>query len=274
MTTHFWAVPRIGTTAIQIDIDPEQLGRNYPLAAGVLGDARIALARMRDLADPGMRPQRAAWLAEVDAIKGEWRERYADVLASDDIPIRPERICHELTEQLPDDAIVLTDTGHAGMWMSQFFDLKAATQSYLRSCGHLGWAFCAGLGAKCAAPERPVVAFTGDGGLYYHLSEIETAARWGISSVTVVNNNSGGNQSKRGYDWAYDGDSTDRSRELWSYTDVDLAGVAEKLGAVGIVVARPTEFAPALERALATDRPVVIDVRTDIEVHAPRPVAD
>ena len=91
-------------------------------------------------------------------------------------------------------------------------------------------------------------------------------------SVTVVNNNGGGNQSKRGFDWAYDGDSTARSRELWAYTEVDLAAVAEELGALGIVVEKPTEFALALERAFEADRPVVIDVRTDIEVHAPRPV--
>jgi acetolactate synthase-1/2/3 large subunit len=272
MTTHFWSVPKIGAPAIQIDIDPEQLGRNYPLQAGVLGDARVTLARMLELADREAAPSRAAWLDEIEAITSEWRERHEGVLASDDLPLRPERICRALTEHLPDDSIVLVDTGHAGMWMSQFFDLTAPTQSYLRSCGHLGWAFCAGLGAKCAAPDRHVAAFIGDGGLYYHLGEIETAARWGINTVTVVNNNGGGNQSKRGFDWAYDGDSTARSRELWAYTEVDLAAVAERLGALGIVVEKPTELALALERAFEADRPVVIDVRTDIEVHAPRPV--
>jgi len=271
MTTHFWAVPKIGTPAIQIDIDPEQLGRHYPLQARVLADARVALTRMLELADRGQ-PSPSAWLAEVDATKGEWRERYADAVASDDVPIRPERICRDLTEHLPDDAIVLADTGHAGMWMSQFFDLTTPTQSYLRSCGHLGWAFCAGLGAKCASPDRPVVAVVGDGGFYYHLGEIETAVRWKLNTVTVVNNNGGGNQSKRGYDWAYDGDSTARSRELWTYTEVDLAAVAEKLGALGIVVERAAEFPLALERALEAGRPAVIDVRTDIDVHAPRPV--
>src|SRR5205814_5945806 len=84
-------------------------------------------------------------------------------------------------------------------------DLTSPTQNYIRSAGHLGWAFPAGLGAKCAAPERPVVVFTGDAGFWYHIAEIETAVRWRINTVTVVNNNGGGNQSKRGFDRAYGG---------------------------------------------------------------------
>ena len=76
-------------------------------------------------------------------------------------PSRPERICHELTRHLPEDAIVMADTGHSGMWMGGMYDLRSPAQSYIRSAGHLGWAFPAGLGAKCAAPERPVFVFTG-----------------------------------------------------------------------------------------------------------------
>src|SRR5207247_1705787 len=81
-------------------------------------------------------------------------------------PVRPERICAELSRHVPGDAIVLADTGHAGMWMGGMYDLRGG-QSFLRSAGHLGWAFPAGLGAKCAAPGRPVVTFTGDAGLWY-----------------------------------------------------------------------------------------------------------
>jgi acetolactate synthase-1/2/3 large subunit len=194
-------------------------------------------------------------------------------MRGDDLPMRPERLCAELTAIMPDDAIVVIDTGHAGMWMSQYFDLSAPGQDYLRSCGHLGWAFSAGLGAKCAVPGRPVIAFTGDAGLYYHLAEIETAVRWNIASVTVVNNNGGGSQSKPGFDRAYNGQATPTSRRLWTYTDVDLARVASALGALGIRVDRPADLGPALERALAAGRPAVIDVRTDIDATAPVPVA-
>ncbi len=82
----------------------------------------------------------------------------------------------------------------------------------MRSAGHLGWAFPAGLGAKCGAPERPVVTFTGDAGFWYHIGELETAVRWKINAVTVVNNNGGGNQSKRGFDRVYGGTQTDGGR--------------------------------------------------------------
>jgi acetolactate synthase-1/2/3 large subunit len=273
MTTHFWAVPPIGTPAIQIDIEPATLGRNYPLRARVLGDARLTLARMLKLAEPATASRRAAWLAEVEDVKTAWRARHDGVMRGDDLPMRPERLCAELTAIMPDDAIVVIDTGHAGMWMSQYFDLSAPGQDYLRSCGHLGWAFSAGLGAKCAVPGRPVIAFTGDAGLYYHLAEIETAVRWNIASVTVVNNNGGGSQSKPGFDRAYNGQATPTSRRLWTYTDVDLARVASALGALGIRVDRPADLGLALERALAAGRPAVIDVRTDIDATAPVPVA-
>ncbi|GLY98614.1 acetolactate synthase [Actinoplanes sp. NBRC 103695] len=270
MTTHFWAVPPIGTAAAQIDLEPAQLGRNYPLKAAVAADARLALIRMLALAD---RRERPAWRAEADRLKQDWRDRYRDVLTSDAVPIRPERIAAELTGNLPDDAVLVVDTGHAGMWMAQFHDITSPRQGYLRAAGHLGWAFSAGIGAKCAAPDRPVVAFTGDAGFYYHLGEVETAVRRGINLVTVVNNNSGGNQSKRGFDRAYGGEATERSREMWTYRDVDFARIGEEMGALGIRVDRPGDLPKALDQALSAGRPVIVDVRTDIEVVAPPAVS-
>ena len=133
-------------------------------------------------------------------------------------------------------------------------------------------AFCAGIGAKAACPERPVVVFTGDAGFWYHIGEIETAVRWKLNSVTVVNNNGGGNQSKRGFDRAYGGTQTEQARELWTYTNVNFAKIAEDMGAMGIRVEKPSEFAPALAKAIAANRPVVIDVVTDIDAIAPTAV--
>ena len=272
MTTHFWEVPKIGTPAIQIDIDPQALGRNYPLQAAVLGDAKATLALMVAHADGAGADKRKAWIRQTQAICKDWSTKYAAALTSNAVPLRPERICHELTRQLPNDAIVVVDTGHAGMWMGGMFDLASARQSYMRSAGHLGWAFPAGLGAKCASPARPVVVFTGDAGFWYHIAEIETAARWGINTVTVVNNNSGGNQSKRGFDRAYGGEQTLQARELWTYRNVNFARIAEEIGALGLRVEQPGQFAPALEQALAANRPAIIDVVTDIEAIAPAAV--
>ena len=159
------------------------------------------------------------------------------------------------------------------MWMGGMYDLRSPKQSYMRSAGHLGWAFSAGIGAKAACPNRPVMVFTGDAGFWYHIAEIETAVRWKINSVTVVNNNGGGNQSKRGFDRAYGGEQTTQARELWTYNAMNFAKLAEDMGALGIRVEKPADFAPALARALAANRPAVIDVATDIEALAPTAVS-
>jgi acetolactate synthase I/II/III large subunit len=272
MTTHFWAVPKIGTPTVQINIDPEAIGRNYPYEAAVNGDAKVTLGAMSKLANRATADRRKAWIGETQKICNEWRNKYKSALESDAVPIRPERLCHELTQHVPDDAIVVVDTGHAGMWMGGMFDLKSPRQSYIRSAGHLGWAFPAGLGAKCACPDRPVVTFTGDAGFWYHIAEVETAARWGINAVTVVNNNGGGNQSKRGFDRVYGGKQTDKARELWTFSKTNFARLAEDMGALGIRVEQASAFPAALAQALAAKRPAVIDVVTDIEMLAPTAV--
>ncbi|MDE0600523.1 MAG: thiamine pyrophosphate-binding protein [bacterium] len=271
MTTHSWQVPAPGIAAIQVDINPDVLGRNYPLQVAINADARMTLAALSEQAGP-RDPDREEWLAEARREVAGWREQHRRHLESDAAPIRPERICSELTTLVPDDACVLVDTGHAGMWMGGMYDTRTSAQGYLRSAGHLGWAFPASLGAKCAAPDRPVVCFTGDGGFWYHIAEVETAVRWGINTVTVVNNNSSGNQSTIGYDRAYGGKQTPEGRRLWTFTDVDFAQLAEGMGAMGIRVTRPGQLRPALERALEAECPVVVDVVTDIEALAPLPV--
>jgi acetolactate synthase-1/2/3 large subunit len=272
MTTHFWAVPKIGTPTVQINIDPEAIGRNYPYEAAVNGDAKVTLAAMLKMANRGTADRRKAWIAEAQKICAEWRSKFRSALESDAVPIRPERLCHELTQHVPDDAIVVVDTGHAGMWMGGMFDLKSPSQSYMRSAGHLGWAFPAGLGAKCTCPDRPVVTFTGDAGFWYHIAEVETASRWNINAVTVVNNNGGGNQSKRGFDRVYGGKQTDKARELWTFSKMNFARLAEDMGALGIRVEQASAFPAALAQALAAKRPAVIDVVTDIEMLAPTAV--
>ena len=270
MTTHFWKVPPLGSRVIHLDIDPEALGRNYPPEVAVNADARTALERMVELAG-GVEPDRE-WAATAAQHVSDWRLEYAPLLESGQVPMRPERLCAELTDLVPDDGIVVVDTGHAGMWMGGMFDLKSPTQSYLRSAGHLGWAFPASLGARCAQPDRPVVCFTGDSGFWYHVAELETAVRWGINTITVVNNNHSGNQSKRGFDRVYGGKQTEKALEMWVFTDVDFAALAEHIGAIGIRVEKPADLASAFDRALSADRPVILDVVTDIDALAPMAV--
>lgn len=275
MTTHFWQVPPLGTKIIQIDLVGENIGRNYELAVGIQSDAKIAIEKMIEMADSSGPRKRNAWLSRIAEIKAAWYQEYDPLLKSDAVPTRPERICHELTKHVPDDAVVVVDTGHGGMWMGGMFDLKSPNQSYMRSAGHLGWAFCAGMGAKAAQPNRPVVTFTGDAGFWYHIGEIETAVRWNLNSITLVNNNHSGNQSKRGFDRAYGGKQPPRGLELWTYRETNFAKIAEDVGAVGIRVEKPGDIGGAIDKALSVkDRPVIIDVTTDIEALAPLAVTE
>jgi acetolactate synthase-1/2/3 large subunit len=183
--------------------------------------------------------------------------------------MRPERLCKEVSDFLPSDSILVSDTGHAGIWTGTMLDLNHPDQSYIRCAGSLGWSFPAAMGAKCAAPERPVLCFTGDGGFWYHLTELETARRYGINTVTVVNNNRSLNQEKRGNELTYGG-QTAGSDELWMLSDVDFSQVAESMGCFGIRVEQPGQLQSALEQAFASGKPAVVDVVTDIAGIAPR----
>ena len=269
MVTNFWTIPKIGIKAIHIDIDPEVLGRNYPLEVGIMADAKMALTEMIKFADETMVERRISWVEEVQGYCRDWYDEFRPLLQSDNIPIRPERVCHDLSLNLPDNSFVVVDTGHGGMWMGGMFDLKSSGQSYIRSAGHLGWAFPASLGVKCAAPDRPVICFTGDAGFWYHIAEVETAVRWGINAVIVVNNNGAGNQSKRGFDRVYGGTQTDKAREMWTFNNVNFAQIAKHMGAESIRVENPKDFTPALQKAIALNKCVILDVVTDVDALAP-----
>ena len=269
MTTHFWAVPTTKVRVIQIDIEPENLGRNYNLEVAIHGDAKVILERMTTLADSKNFPERTEWLSRITKLRSDWYYKYQPLMESDAKPIRPERLCREISNAAPKNAVFVVDTGHAGMWMGGMFDLTHSEQTYIRSAGHLGWAFPASIGAKCALPNKPVICFTGDAGFWYHIAEIEVAVRWNINTIVIVNNNSGGNQSKRGFDRAYGGEQTEEGRQLWTFNNINFAAIAENIGAVGIRVENAKEIKPAIEKAIELNNPVIIDVVTDINALAP-----
>jgi acetolactate synthase I/II/III large subunit len=268
LTTNSWTLPKPGTPTIQLDITGEELGRNYPAAVALLGDAKLVLRRMADLAPRAA--SRSAWAAHAQELLRQWRAALQPALHSDATPIRPERLCREISEFLPEDAILVSDTGHAAIWTGTMVGLSRPGQRYLRCAGTLGWGFPAALGAKCAQPERVVLCFTGDGGFCYHLAELETAARAGINAVIVVNNNGALQQVRRGIDAAYGGTQRGRSTEMWAFRPgINYARVAEEMGCLGIRVEKPGEIRGALEQACAARRPAVIDVVTDLGAAPP-----
>lgn len=268
-TTANWRIPRPGATVVQLDIDPAEIGRNYPAKAGLCGDAKVTLRRLIDAVET--RTGEAAWLSQIRRMAGEWYSEAQPLRNSDATPIRPERLCGEIGEILPPGGVVVSDTGHAAIWSSTMIDFDKPGQRYIRCGGTLGWALPASIGAKCALPDKPVFCFTGDGGFYYHLSELETAARMGIRVVVVVNNNRSLQQVKEIVDDSYGGNPDAKGQELWMFRETNFARIAENMGCLGLRAERPGDLKNALQQALEADRPVVVDVVTDIDA-MPRPV--
>jgi acetolactate synthase-1/2/3 large subunit len=263
-----WTVPPLATKIVQLDADPLEIGRSYPDAIGVVGDPKASLAR---LADAVGKPQRDRGFADEAArIVADWRATMAPLAEDDRAPIRVERLCAEVTRALPADGILVADTGYSGIWTGTMVDFNGTGQTYLRAAGSLGWSFPASLGAQCAAPGRKVVCFTGDGGFYYHLAELESAHRCGIPVTVVVNNNSGFGQNLTGVR-RIAGNRPGRGEALVRFGPTDFTAVARSFGVRGIRVEHPSEIAPALNEALAADEPVVVDVVTDLEPRAPEP---
>ena len=158
------------------------------------------------------------WLDRVRVLVQQWRDEVEELLETNTGPIRPERIVSEIGGVLPTDGAAVVDTLQASIWSGSHMPLKGPTQRFIRCAGSLGWGFPAAIGAKCALGERPVVCFTGDGGFYYHLAELETAARYEIPLVVVVNNNGSYGAERRTGDNPYVSDTSQEARlqlEVW-----------------------------------------------------------
>src|ERR1700722_4155850 len=261
-----WTIPEIATPTVQIDADPLEIGRSYPNTIGVVGDPKATVARLNQIVGHPVRDN--SFVEEAARIVADWRESMAPPVGRDTAPITVERLCAAITRALPADGVLVADTGYSGIWTGTMIELNGAGQTYLRAAGSLGWAFPASLGAQCAAGARKVVCFTGDGGFYYHLAELETARRYRIPAVIVINNNSGFGQNLTGVR-RISGNRPSRGEELVRFGPTDFTEVAKSFGVRGIRVEKAEQIAAALNTALAADEPVVLDVVTDLEPRAP-----
>jgi acetolactate synthase-1/2/3 large subunit len=249
--TNGWQIPKIGTRTIQLDINPDELGRNYPNVVSLCGDARVTLKKM--IAASGESPQRAEWLEQCRGFVADFWAESDPLRNSDDVPIRPERIGKELGDWLPSEATLVVDTFHAALWTAQMSRMRAG-QRYIRCAGSLGWAFPATLGVKAALPDKPVIGFAGDAGFYYHMAEMETAARCGLNAVMVVNNNySGGVAESAAFE-----------------KSVNLAKVADSMGCAGFRVERAADIRGALDQALACGKPAIVEILGNAAIRAKR----
>jgi len=264
--TNSWQVPPPGTPAIHIDINPSQLGKNFPVDVSVVGDAKVSVQELVDAVRA--LPEYATkteWANHAQQVVREWWASEDANVNSDASPIRPERLCKELSDYLPANTMFVADTGYAGAWAGAFWELRHQGHNFIRCEGSLGWAFPGALGVKCALPDRPVLSFTGDGGLWYHLSELETAVRRGINTVTVVLNNHALVFDTHILDARFGG----KAHDLSEYLDIDFGAVARSMGAFGIRVNNIQELKPALDQAFASNLPAIVDVVIDHEAYAP-----
>jgi acetolactate synthase-1/2/3 large subunit len=274
------------TRLIHADIDPAEIGRNYPAALGITADAGVFLGQLleevRRLRAEGSGdgrltadcPARVRWRADIAAWARRWEEHIAPQRASDAVPVRPERVLADLRAVLPEDGIVVSDVGVHHNWIVQEWRAYAP-RTLLQSWGFASMGFGVGgaLGAKLAAPERPVVAVVGDGGFLMMPSAVATAVEYGIPVVWLVWNNQGF-VSIRDQQQAYFGRERTLATDFLSAAtgkpySPDYAGMARAMGAGGALVERPDELAGQLAAALASGRPTVVEVRVDPAAKTP-----
>ena len=261
MATNDWTIPSDGAKILQLDIEPEFIGRNYRTAASMVCDARLGL---RDLlttletmmAKPASRGQ---YLDEVKTIMKKWEDLAAPVMSSDAVPIKPHRVVKEIRDVLGEEDILVADTGQMGAWTGVLYPILAPGRTYIRAAGTLGWSLPAAIGAKFAAVDRKVLDVIGDGGIFYHMSELETALRCDKPFVTVVFNNITLGMLHYGFAWRYGGKALKSS----DFIDIDYGKVARSFGCFGMRIERPGELSEALRSAFNSGKPAVIDVMID-----------
>jgi len=259
-TTENWRFPRHGTRIVHIDVDPMVIGANYPTDVGLLGDIKLTLAALVGVVQEGLKLRNRAALdgrLAVAAARREKQDQFLPLAESTATPIRPERVILELNRLLPDGAIVVADPGTPCPYVAAYLELGRAGRHFLtnRAHGALGYAMSAAVGAWYAQPSSKVVAIMGDGSFGFTVGELETIARLQVPIVMIVLTNSVYGWIKASQKAGYGGRyfSVDFSR-------TDHAAVAAAYGIEAMAVSDPGEVGNVLRRALAADRPVLVDI--------------
>jgi acetolactate synthase-1/2/3 large subunit len=263
------------TRLIHVDIDAEEIGRNYPVHLGIVGDARTVLRQLLEVAKtaPPRAAGRDAWLADIAGWRAQWEAFIQPQRESAVEPIHPQRVVQALRAVMPDDGIILPDVGVHHNWLVQFWTARRP-QTLLNSWGFgaMGFGVCGVLGAKLAAPDRPCVAVCGDGGFMMRPDVLCTAVEYDIPAVWVIWNNFAyggirdiqlGMLAKREIATSFVREKDGR------LVNPDFVALARACGADGIRVERPGDLAGALEHALEAGAPFVLDVHVDRDIRPP-----
>ena len=253
------------TKVIHIDIEPQEIGRNYPTEIGVVADAKAALKVLnrvaRVLYPDGI--SREAKAAEIAAFRESFKKSNLEMQTSSAFPMMPERILADTRIALPDDAIITTDVGWNKNGVGQQFDILTPG-SILTPGGFatMGFGPPGALGAKLAAPDRVVVSLVGDGGFGQNPSMLTTAVELNLGIVWIVmNNNAFGTIAglqKAHYGLTY-GTTFPGSAEAPSHGP-NYADIARAYGAIGVKISAADQLLPELQKAIASAQPTVLDV--------------
>lgn len=251
---------------LQLDIEPSVIGRNYPVKVPLVGDIKTTLRELlfhaRRRIASGERPysdggERLARLKrEAPPLLDEAASR------SEAVPIKPQRLMRALNESLPDDAIIFLDSGSNTLWATHYLNATGRNMFVHNwgDFGAMGFGVAAPIGGKVAAPERAVVAIVGDGAFAMNGMEVATAAAHGIPVVWIVLNDSRLNAVFHGQTLQYEGRTIG-----CEFPRLDIAKIAEGLGAIGVRIVEPGAVGPALRAALASGLPTVLDVWIDAD---------
>ena len=268
-----WNFP--STKLIHVDIDGDEIGRNYVPDLGIIADAGSFLRQMLGATETilGTVPERRSWLADLEGWRQEWNDFIKPNFELKTSPLRPEQVVADTRAVLPDNAIISLDSGVHHNWFMQFWEAREP-QTMLNSWGFsaMGFGVSGILGAKLAAPDRPCVAICGDGGFTMTPHVLCTAIEYDIPCTWVVWNNFawsairdiqygmfGGREIGTGF---YRGDNQEPYNP-------DFAAIARACGVHGMTVTKSNDFKDALEHAVASGKPALIDVHVDAEVRPP-----
>ncbi|HMU96634.1 MAG TPA: thiamine pyrophosphate-binding protein [Elusimicrobiota bacterium] len=271
--SHAWD-PRFmnGKELMHIDVDPREIGKNFPVKVGLVGDAKQVLLELNYQIERDSR-----WLdttmdfgyrlAAVRALKAMHpRIMDAKSLEDESLPLRPQRVIAEMRRALPDNAIVFCDIGNVMAWALHYFPVREPGTFFINmGFGSMGHAVAGAIGGKVAAKDRPVVALVGDGAFAMNGMEVHTAVENDIPVVWLVMNNGGHGMVHVGETLQFKG----KFNTAQFNQRLDVAKIADAVGALSFVVDRAGDTEKALRQALASGRPCVIDVRTDPEAMPP-----
>ena len=265
------------TKLIHVEIDPDELARNYPPTIGILGDAKTflqeLLANLESRQVKADSQRNAAWLAGIDGWRKKWEEFNQPQYVSDAVPIQPERLVKDIRAIMPRDGILLADVGEHHNWLLQFYDAYHPA-SMLQSWGFaaMGFGICGVLGAKLAAPDKVCVSVCGDGGFMMTPHILCTAVEHNLPVVWVIWNNYGFNVIRHQANGAWpkrEIATSFRCEQTGELYNPDFTVLAKACGAKGARVEKPGDFKGVFDEAIKSNSPFVIDVAVNRQAFAP-----